>query len=250
MPTKEEEIVRLRKKVRDQKNPVRIGLFGYSKHGKSSLVGSLQAVVRGEYNASGKAPVGEGDLPKSTLWKAYKIAENVTMYDNRGITDFSAAVVSTMATQLQGTSITEVNYTKESPAPTYLGRLAQASTEAVAVVTNWYNKSPNDKITVPLVIWKGDSQQNPKTELEPILEAVTKFIGCEPVIVVTHKDMLANPAPNFAKVLGHDGDHLFVVMNYPDAAAWESKHNAENDLLLLKLLAFCIDYSAEHSNVN
>jgi len=242
----------LREIVSNQKNPVNIGLFGYAKHGKSSLVGSLQAVARDAYKASGKAPVGEGDLPKSTSWIAYKIAENVIIYDNRGITDFSPEVASTMAIQLQGTSNTEVNYTKETPAPGYLSWLAGVPAQALAIVTNWYNYSSKDKITVPVVIWKGDAKQNAKTALMPILDEVKKFMpkNCEPVVVVTHKDKLANPAPDFENILGHDGDHLYLVTNYPKAAVWESKRNPENDLVLLRLLAFCIDYSAQHSKVN
>ncbi|KAM4698768.1 uncharacterized protein WCC33_014313 [Rhinophrynus dorsalis] len=198
-------------------NRVLLQLFGYTGHGKSSLINSFKYVVdNGQYKTyASVASASEG--PHTMKRNSYKLTEVVTLVDNRGCVKMNKDETGEIYVQL-GNFIpldTEVNW--QTGYEDMMNKILESEKE----------EHYTDFI-VPILVYsveKGVAEDEVR-ELKEILMKARNITGIFPTVVLTHE--LSTNLPDVKEKFRRTGArNIFPLENYTasDHLKTRGKHN-------------------------
>ncbi|XP_072181456.1 uncharacterized protein [Diadema setosum] len=212
----------LRQKIKDYKpgraryekdfeNPskVNISFFGEIAAGKSCLINSLNFALNGQYSIVTKEGVGE-DGGRMTRRRFHHIlAERIDLIDTCGIQDLSSKTLERLKEECNGIF--------RAISKTRVKRKEEECHCAVFV----YRQRP-------------DAEKDGKNFIKTFCNMVKRYLGTEPLVVITHKKDYADPEAVCHEISGSAGKRkIWMFENYTPMSDDE---DIEKDVEYLKFL--------------
>ncbi|XP_068102742.1 uncharacterized protein [Hyperolius riggenbachi] len=159
-------------------NRVLLQLFGFTGHGKSSLINSCKYVVENGPYREYATVAGSDERPETMTRSSYPLTSTITLVDNRGCVRMNKDETGEIYAQLGNFLPLDKDVTWQSGFEGTLRRLLLSELE---------DRSAD--LLVPIFVYSAQTRISSTQfyELKEFLDKARKITGLDPVVVITHE---------------------------------------------------------------